>query len=544
MMAEESQSPSNNASFEGTNPFSSNGSTPKQSSATNSPNGVTYTALTEAKTDSQPSFNAPNSNNSNTSNKRRSGHHRRTSSFSRSYQDLESIEFTHLQDQCKSGANYTSSIIRLLGKLCDGYEKFGKNLSSTVEQENNFISKYTTEFFSDSSFSSSYKSLCSFTNDLATSFQQISMEIKTKMIEPLIEFQHECDTKYSTIYKKYEQSNNKYHSDKNHLNSYSDKYKIISVEESNKFKLIQLLSVGIMPSSDHKIFKKSWHSPSKFNQSVSKFIEKARTKTRKVSINLGSNSNNKDKDKHNGLISDTEDDNKEEGDTVDDIYEFNTKEEIDRNNLDKRDHIPLLYSMYRYSNTRNKLIKYEDLFVQHIENVNHSMTQYEYIRKETMKSMKKIEIERLNQSKEIYLLLCNVFSGDKFQIIKQESFNTFKNSLLILSSENEFNNFISKSNNCNIKDVKYIKPNKLQSNQMLIHWRTPYHLFENLMFKQINIKHINKNTLKVPYIFEYLMEHIETNNAIQDPDIFMLNAISPNQYITFKCQYKHGYLES
>ncbi len=58
-----------------------------------------------------------------------------------------------------------------------------------------------------------------------------------------------------------------------------------------------------------------------------------------------------------------------------------------------------------------------------------------------------------------------------------------------LESKTEFNNFLEKLNT--MSDIKYIKPNKLQSNELLIKWPTPLHLFEDLMFKQINQFNIN-----------------------------------------------------
>ena len=97
--------------------------------------------------------------------------------------------------------------------------------------------------------------------------------------------------------------------------------------------------------------------------------------------------------------------------------------------------------------------------------------------------------------------------------------------------DNEFKAFI---NNQAVK--KYIKPKKLNVTSLLNNWRTCYHLIEDLMHFQITKKHINKNTLKVPFIFEYLMEHIENKDAIKDPDIFMLNAISPKE-----CNIDHSF---
>ncbi len=129
------------------------------------------------------------------------------------------------------------------GKLCDGYE-------TTVQQENNFISKYTTSFLSDSSFANSYKLLDCFIKDLSITFQQISMGIKKSHIsEPLIELEREYDKKYNIICKQYGQSYKKYKLDENNLDSYL---------------------------SDHKILQKSWQSPRKLNQSIGKFIEAGR----------------------------------------------------------------------------------------------------------------------------------------------------------------------------------------------------------------------------------------------------------------------------
>eukprot|EP01084_Bolivina_argentea_P077195 139947_1 len=457
----------------------------------------------------------PDNDDSATPPKRR--HHRRLSSISKSHDDLENLEYAHFQNQCKTGSNATLSIIRLLTKLSEGYDRFARTMTSTVNLESNFVSKYTSKFNQDSTYLSTFQLLCSLTRDLAADFRDISVSIKA-MTSPLMEFQRKCDAEYNNIYKKHEQCWNKYVSDESHLNAYADKYRAIINEQSAKFKLIELLSSGIMPPSDHKTLKKSWHSPSKLNKSVSKLLKKAQSQRRKVSF-LNKNAQLIGDDHCSEMKNaDSATDEKE----MDDLYEYNTHLEIERMTEDKEDHIPLLYGMYKYSNTRNKLIKAEIGYSDQIGSVNHSMTQYEYVRKETMKAMRKMEIERLVHSKKVYDTLVAVFADDKHQITQKESFSSFVDSTQKLEPNNEFDRFLRASQQ---HEMRYVRPRSLVCSNLLISWRTPYHLLEDLMF----VQPMNRSTLRVPFIFEYLMEHIEASDGVNDPDIFMVNPMSPKQ---------------
>ena len=61
-----------------------------------------------------------------------------------------------------------------------------------------------------------------------------------------------------------------------------------------------------------------------------------------------------------------------------------------------------------------------------------------------MKSMKKMEIERLIHSKKIYYTLTEIFDCDKFEITNNSSFKQFKQSIKTLIPDNEFNNFLKR----------------------------------------------------------------------------------------------------
>ena len=395
--------------------------------------------------------------------------------------------------------------------MCDNYDRFGKNVTATVETEIAFIQKYTMKYDHDSAFLASFGFLCQFMRDLALNFNRTAIEIKSTMIEPMMQFQKQSEAKYTSIYNKHDAMNNKYISNQKHLSSHTDSYKKTAVEEANKFKLIRLLSASIMPSSDHKILKKSWHSPSKLTKSVSNFLKKAKSKTRRLSMSTLSDNDTEHKSQSN------EPANKSDGE----MYEELTKLELEHNQNEKRAHIPMLYAMNTYSSTRNKLIKTENSYVAQIESVNHSMSQYEYVRKESMKSLQKMEIERLIKSRNIYCSLIEMFGSGKFDILQRESYKEFEQSTKRLVPHMEFEEFLAKA----LK--RYTKPKRLLPSKLLIDWRSPFHLFEDLIIYQIEKRKINPNTLKVPFIFEYLMEYLDNGSAVRDPDIFSLNAISP-----------------
>merc|ERR1712228_356835 len=202
------------------------------------------------------------------------------------------------------------------------------------------------------------------------------------------------------VYNKHDAMNNKFISTQKHLSSYSESYKKTAIEQTNKFKLIRLLSAHIMPSSDDKYLKKSWHSPSKLTKSVSNFIKKAKRKTRTISMGTTSDHELEHKTENNEAAKKQSEHEK---------YEEFTKLELEHNANEKRAHLPMLHAMNTYSATRNKLIKTESMYIAQIESVNHSMNQYEYVRKESMKSMKKMEIERLIKSRTIYCTLIEMF---------------------------------------------------------------------------------------------------------------------------------------
>merc|ERR1711920_452568 len=133
-----------------------------------------------------------------------------------------------------------------------------------------------------------------------------------------------------------------------------------------------------------------------------------------------------------------------------------------------------------------------------------------------MKSMKKLEVERLVKSKNIFTLLSKLYNGNKSQ-----SFVEFKQSNERFVPHIEFEDFLGKASK------NYIKPSRLLASKLLIGWRSPFHLFEDLMWGQIEKKRIERDVLCVPFIFEYLMEYLDTESAIRDPDILSLSALSP-----------------
>jgi len=179
---------------------------------------------------------------------------------------------------------------------------------------------------------------------------------------------------------------------------------------------------------------------------------------------------------------------------------------------------------------RNKLVMAEQRVIASAAKVQHSVDNFEYVRRGSLKALQSQEMERVRLTKATYLQFTETLRADTspFKLQNTAQFEQFESAVKELSAKQEFVRFVDRAKRD--ATARFVAHNEkaLNISAMLRPWRTSRHFFEDAMHIQMTQFNIDRKTLSVPFVFEFLMEHFETESALRDPDLFMTNPVAPS----------------
>jgi len=387
-----------------------------------------------------------------------------------------------------------------------------------VTQELDFLARHNTDRDATSPFIACFEFLCALLRKLSTSLSESAFAMKSQQLAPLEERSRAWTAKLDSVSKAHAESLHKLRRDQHELAQQQKHYASACEAEKARFQMIRLLAAQCLPPNDHRTLKKSWHSPSRTARTVSSLIKRAKSKMlepKELKLNGSGSSGSEDVGAEDlSVLSD---------------FEEATKCEVDEIEHDKeREHEPRLYAMWKYVEARNKLARAEQRVVSQAASVQHSLDSHSYVRREGMKAMHEQELQRVRQTKAVYLQFTEGLRSDSapFKLADSAQFAQFEDAAKMLSAQQEFARFVDRAKSD--ATARYAPQKALNVTSMLTSWRTSRHLMEDTMHIQMTKYKIDRKTLSVPFVFEYLMEHLESRTALRDPDLFMSNPVAPS----------------